>query len=529
MKLETPCTECAFIIPYRPPWAKWQRLVVLVLLVVAISRNASAVNQLPQAMIDRAYSFAVPARGGEGNLSWRTEGELPPGLALADGQITGTPKKIGKWQFNILVTDELGNQAEPARYLLEVTPPPAPYLALRTRKLPIAVKGELYEFDLSAEGGSPPYRWEIARGELPAWMSLKTNAIEGIPDKVGMHSVVFRVTDSLNEQAESDQLTLEVKESSLFRPLRVLTEVLPDAYVRIPYNANLVADGGLPPYSWAIDNPPSWVELRDNVLQGKPLNPSEYLLRITVTDAENRRVEQRSVKLSVTDPPIVEPLAVLTKPLPVAFVGEQYVARIAVAGGLPPYSIEVIGRLPDGISLDRDDFLMGTPVSAGVWEITPSASDSLGHSSSGGQPLFLQVKEIGQSPLEVAVTSPLVAIRNEPFKYEVMVLGGLKPYHIEFRGRMPPGLRWYGKTHEIQGTPTRSGEWHTVIHVRDSGSDAVDQGFPVRIVVLVRRSQFWQWATSSTLLVLGGLLSATAWRLRKWRKTRKILPSAETQ
>jgi hypothetical protein len=68
---------------------------------------------LPVAHVGRPYSARLAADGGDGPYSWRlTSGLLPTGLhLLADGQITGTPRRPGRLTLVVQAVDGLGAKA----------------------------------------------------------------------------------------------------------------------------------------------------------------------------------------------------------------------------------------------------------------------------------------------------------------------------------------------------------------------------------------------------------------------------------
>lgn len=82
----------------------------------------------------------------------------------------------------------------------ETAPPkPAP-LAIVTAELPHAVLHAAYYVRLKANGGTPPLKWTIARGTLPAGVELdeETGEITGQPTQPGDFAVTVEVSDSSN-------------------------------------------------------------------------------------------------------------------------------------------------------------------------------------------------------------------------------------------------------------------------------------------------------------------------------------------
>ena len=76
-------------------------------------------------------------------------------------------------------------------------------LQITTTTLPGATLGTSYSMALSAAGGTPPYSWEIASGQLPVGLSLSSSGIiSGMPAAAG--TTYFNV--SVKDSAASSQL-----------------------------------------------------------------------------------------------------------------------------------------------------------------------------------------------------------------------------------------------------------------------------------------------------------------------------------
>jgi len=87
-------------------------------------------------------------------------------------------------------------------------PPP---LTIKTQSLSPGTYGQQYNEMLTAEGGTLPYTWSLARGSrLPQRLELRPDGtITGIPEELGSFTFTVIVTDSLGETAERT-LTLVV-------------------------------------------------------------------------------------------------------------------------------------------------------------------------------------------------------------------------------------------------------------------------------------------------------------------------------
>lgn len=70
-------------------------------------------------------------------------------------------------------------------------------IAVTTTALPGAIKGSAYSATLTATGGTSPYNWSIASGQLPTGLTLSsTGTISGTPTASGEFNVTVQVTDS---------------------------------------------------------------------------------------------------------------------------------------------------------------------------------------------------------------------------------------------------------------------------------------------------------------------------------------------
>lgn len=88
---------------------------------------------------------------------------------------------------------------------------------------------------------------------------------------------------------------------------------------------------------------------------------------------------QISFTVNITINPASVPLSAVSDPLNLTGqVGQPFSASLAanVQGGKPPYTLNVTGTLPDGITNDGSGNLGGIPTTAGTTTLNVSASDS---------------------------------------------------------------------------------------------------------------------------------------------------------
>jgi hypothetical protein len=168
--------------------------------------NNLAINttSLPQTEINKPYSQIIAVTGGLPPYTLTiSAGSLPPGLALnaASGAISGTPTKVGAFNFTVAVADSENPQATNT-------------LTITTTILPTGVVGEQYSAPVSATGGIPPYKWAagghldklgLAMDECTVWSEL-VNGIRGAIEasiRCRCHTVVISVAAQRDHTALS--------------------------------------------------------------------------------------------------------------------------------------------------------------------------------------------------------------------------------------------------------------------------------------------------------------------------------------
>jgi hypothetical protein len=208
---------------------------------------------LPNGVVGVAYSLTLAATGGGGSYGWQlTSGSLPAGLTLnaSTGLISGTPTAVATaTPLSFKVTDS-GSPVQTATTTLSLTIlPPGPQIT--TSALPNGAVGTPYSLTLTAQGGTPPYGWQLTLGMLPAGLTLDatTGIIGGTPTAAATAtSLTFKLTDSgAAPQTATATLTLTIQPQ-----LIVTTPSLPSGVIGVAYSKQLAATGGAGAYTWHL-------------------------------------------------------------------------------------------------------------------------------------------------------------------------------------------------------------------------------------------------------------------------------------
>jgi len=181
-------------------------------------------------------------------------GHPPEGLRFDPerGIISGIPEKWETVTFLLRVTGREGRSAE-KEFKLEVTAAVQRITDLRivTDSLPNAVRGELYNAELTAADGALPYIWTVSQGDLPPSLSLDsgTGLISGIPEEAGKTSFTVLVSDETSNTAQQEfSLTVD------YQLVYITTGTLEIAVVGSGYQQSITVTGGTPPYTFQLES-----------------------------------------------------------------------------------------------------------------------------------------------------------------------------------------------------------------------------------------------------------------------------------
>ncbi|HWG74121.1 MAG TPA: putative Ig domain-containing protein [Acidimicrobiales bacterium] len=262
-------------------------------------------------------------------------------------------------------------------------------------------------------------------------------------------------------------------------PLAVVnTGALPGAVIGHPYSQTLAATGGTGPYTWGLaagSGPlPDGLTLSSaGVISGTPTAASTASFTVEATDSSTPTPQTATSALTLT---VGGPLTITTtSPLPGAQVGNAYSQALAATGAVPPYTWTLVtgsGPLPDGLTLNSDGTITGTPTTVGTSTFTAQVADSSTPALTATQAFSLTVTV---PPLVITTTSPLPdANVNSSYFTSLTASGGtgadtwaLAPGS----NPLPVGIT-LTPDGTISGTPTVEATSTFTVQVTDSGSPA---------------------------------------------------------
>jgi hypothetical protein len=92
----------------------------------------------------------------------------------------------------------------------------------------------------------------------------------------------------LAQSAQTPQTNADSAQTPQQAPLQIVTKTLPDGFAGEPYEAQLRASGGAPPYEWALDPqsklPPGLTLSKSGLISGTPNLPGEFIFTVQLRD-----------------------------------------------------------------------------------------------------------------------------------------------------------------------------------------------------------------------------------------------------
>ncbi|MBI3681179.1 MAG: putative Ig domain-containing protein [Acidobacteria bacterium] len=461
----------SFTVTFRDSSAITQTISAFFTLVV--KTNITILNTtLPNGTVNVFYAQTFAATGGTPPYVWSLfSGSLPPGLALSPstGTLSGVPSQVGTFQFTVIVRDSLGQQTSKS-FLLVMNQE----LRIQPDTLLNASVGANYEQIFTATGGLSPYTWGLS-GNVPPGLTLDSlsGVLRGTPTQAGSFDITIRVTDSLGLTGARTYILV------VLGGLRITTQSLADGVERTSYSQPLDATGATAPVAWRIISGalPDGLSLNSatGLISGIPTRAGISNFTLEATDSLGQRASK--VFSIVIAPGIFIQTA---STLPGGIVGSFYNAVLDATGGTAPYRWRLSqGLLPEGLQVNTDGVISGTPVRAGRFTFTVEVSDSASRTAT--------------AEMTIVISAPLLRITSAAqlpdatagvdYEFTAVATGGTPPYRWSLVGA-PAGLEIDAALGRIRGRLTQAGPARFAVRVSDGAQATTSQDVTVRVVLL---------------------------------------------
>jgi hypothetical protein len=245
---------------------------------------------------------------------------------------------------------------------------------------------------------------------------------------------------------------------------------LPAGNAEVPYQFDMYARSGCPPYHYDIDGgtPPPGLTLstvNDGAsggigrLKGTPTTPGSYAFWVKLHTPESPTCLGDRADRLFTITIGAAPLGIKTTSLRLGVVGATYTETLTASGaGSQTWSAT---GLPAGLAVSGST-ITGTPTTAGNYTVTVSVNN--GTSTKSAQ-FTLQIID----PLKVTGPASRPGEVGKPFTATFQVSGGLGTYSWAAT-EVPAGLTFDAATHVLSGTPSAPGPYTVKVTVTDSAA-----------------------------------------------------------
>jgi hypothetical protein len=343
----------------------------------------------------------------------------------------------------------------------------------------VAIVGAPYHYALTEQGGGTQSSWSLLAGAPPNGISLDSlGELSGTPTEAGLFDIVVQVASG--GDAQTAVLELPVAADSASLSIEQSGPELPIAVVNSPYLDFLVAEGGVPPYSWRgmISQELGIVLSSGGVLSGTPQAATDGPVPFTVVATDSIGTQATAtMTLEIISP---STLVITTPFLEPAVVGLPYDQPILASDGTMTgatfdWGLSSSTPLPAGLAFQQIGNpavadLSGTPTQAGIFPLVVNLSDNFGHST-----MRQYILPVTQTAVPVR-ESPAVAVIGVPFVADLQATSVSTLSWSLYSGQLPPGLS-LSATGEISGTVpvgTPTGPYSFAVAVTDAtGAESV--------------------------------------------------------
>ena len=511
---------------------------------------------LPNAQVGETYEATINVSGTAVDSIYRYT-TLPDGLSYSSSGrtviISGTPERAGTYQLTFYASNSWTSDNK--MFTLTIAQRADP-VEITTSSIEAAGTGTEYNFAFTASGDATS--WQVS-GDLPLGLSFDTAAgtISGtIPESVlekysgrnyyPSKEYSFTVTVS-NSTGGTDSRNFAM---TVYAPVKILTDTLPDAQEEQEYNAEIEISGTGSSYnanyapSYRVEGLPDGLShyQADNGnirFNGIPSQKGTYSVTVSLSNGYSSM--DKTFSLYVASKPAPTPKPQITVPDNydgMLEAGKNYSFKFSVTGDNP--AISTSGTLPDGLTFDTSSYTLGGTVTAldtGKTSHTQmSYSFTVSAKNSGGTDTAALNMSVWYPPSIVTDATLPSAELSTVYNQEITAEGTeASMTWKKTAGNLPAGLKLITnknkRTCAIAGVPTKKGTYKFTLSLSalvGLTAKTVTKEFTITVNELTNTGEGGPVISTTTLPAgtLGGIyfevLEASGQKPITWKKSGKF-------
>jgi hypothetical protein len=415
-------------------------------------------SERPFFTLGRETTYSINVGSGKAPYTWKITGVLPPGMIELDNPASvtfwGVPNSGGRYLVTVQVTDANGNVG------IRVIPMRVTSIHNDNSSLDFGIVGEYSRIQLTADGGSPPYRWSAIAFSLPPGMGLSSDGVlSGIPAQSRNFNFKVSVTDAASESAD---LRFDW---AVYDGPTIIPPAPRPAIKGVPFSQQFEARGGSPGYTWRMADPTCLLDglvfTSGGLLNGTLTRSGYMYCDIVVRDSQGRKADMTyggyAQDSQPAHPSISGPL------FGSGSAGQQISVPVSISAA-EPYSVEpgAGSEFPPGLVFDaRAGAFTGYPAKAGAYAFGIQVTDAFGQQATARGYIYV-------SPLHIIPGVPDGTYKRS-YSYQFRIVEHVQPllWTLAPRSRVPAGLTL---TPEglLAGTPVETGNFRFVVRANDA-------------------------------------------------------------
>jgi len=425
-------------------------------------------NRTLYAVWTTGHTVTFNSNGGTGTMAPQI---FQPGVsqALRANTFTRSGHTFVGWRSTPTGTSQYNNSQSitvtSSRTLYAVwTPAVAPTITTGA-SLPAGTVGVAYNQTLAATGGTP-ITWAVTIGSLPAGLSLNTStgAITGTPTATGTFNFTIRAQNSLGNNSRA--FTLVINAGTV--PAITTAAALPAGTVGSAYSQTLAATGATPmTWSHHSGNLPPGLNFNatTRVISGTPTQTGTFTFTIRAQNSVGHNDRTFTLVVNAGGAPVITTAA----SLPAGTVSVAYSQTLVATGATPITWTRTAGTLPNGLTLNTNGTITGTPTVAGTFTFTVRAQNAAGNNTR----VFTIIVNAGTVPNITTASLPNGTV-NTAYSQTLVASGATPITWSVSAGALPTGLT-LNANGTITGTPTATGTFTFTARAQNSAGQHTRQ------------------------------------------------------